>query len=109
SRTPDLSLRIRWRSMGRSFLSKIVKCPPADDLVSLDQLVGRDVGRRFHPLVQGTKVLITLLPQLFKTVDDEVDLLEIINHVCGAHHAFQIEGDAIGRIALKRKYTFANR
>ena len=46
---------------GRSSVSEIIERAGADDLVAGDQLAGRDVGGRFHPLIQRAKVPITLL------------------------------------------------
>ena len=51
--------------------------------------------RRCTPLVHRREVDMRELEQVVETVEHEVALLEVVDAVARAHHAFQVEADAV--------------
>ena len=79
-----------------------------DDIIARDNLCNLDVRQRFQAAVKRGEIGFDCASKQFlKTRDHEVILLIIVNAIFGAHHAFEVEADAIGAWVIERENAFA--
>ncbi len=87
---------------GNVFRHQLLPAP----LAPMDYAIAGENGARrvrclaAQPLIERRERLVRFVEQLLERVDDEIGLLIRIDAEFGRQHAFEIEGDAVGLVAV---------
>ena len=85
----------RFECAGVLIFLEIGQSAAGQNLITLDQLKGLNIGGRGQPFIEWPEILVARRQKLFEAFDHKVRLLEILNRVFGTHDALKIEGDAV--------------
>jgi hypothetical protein len=79
---------------------EIVEVAFGKHLIVIDQFVSLDIRRQPDPFIDWTEILIAIIQELLETVDYEIGLLKVVDHIFRTHDALEIEANSIGRVAF---------
>src|SRR6476646_5610982 len=105
-RFPDAPVTRTLRSVSCMALPRTVGAAAAlEDAVLRQDLAGLELRLAAHRGVDRCEIDARELEQLVDAPDHEVGLLEVVNAVARAHHAGELEADAVGRRVVEREHA----
>src|SRR4051812_3442285 len=105
-RLPEAPVITTVRSVNCIALPRMVGAVAAlEDTVLPQDLAGLELRLAAHRGVDRCEIDARQLEQLVDTPDHEVGLLEVVDPVARAHHAGELEADAVGRRIVQREHA----
>src|SRR3954471_4201414 len=105
-RLPEAPVITTVRSVNCIALPRMVGAASAlEDTVLRQDLAGLELGLPADGGVDGGEIDARQLEQLVDTPDHEVRLLEVVDSVARAHHAAELEANAVRRRVVEREHA----
>src|SRR3954471_13217645 len=105
-RLPEAPVITTMRSVNCIALPRMVGAAAAlEDTVLRQDLAGLELRLAAHRGVDRGEIDARQLEQLVDTADHEVGLLEVVDSVARAHHAAELEANAVRRRVVEREHA----